>query len=61
MAKFRIFLGGLKEGITKEIVKEYFEANFACKVESVDLAETTEGGERKLRYCLLMIVWVIQF
>ena len=52
--KFRIFLSGLKEGITDENAKEYFEANFTCKVENVELATNPEGEEPKLRYELLL-------
>ena len=50
VVKFRIYLGGVKEGITEENVKEYFEANFTCKVENVDLIKNKEGEEPKLRY-----------
>jgi len=45
----RIYLGKIREGITEENVKEYFEANYACKVENVDLIKNKEGEEPKLR------------
>lgn len=50
----RFFLGGIKEGITQDNVKEYFELNFPLNVESVDLIRekkdtVAEGQEPKLR------------
>ena len=49
----RIYLGKVREGITEENVKEYFEANYACKVENVDLIKNKEGEEPKLRLLIM--------
>jgi len=50
----RVYLGRVKEGITEENVKEYFEQNFPCTVESVELMRERaeglpEGQEPRLR------------
>ena len=50
----RVYLGQVKEGLTEEKVKEYFETNYECTCEAVDLVREKkdglpEGQEPKLR------------
>jgi len=51
----RIYLGKVREGITEENVKEYFQSNYPCTVETVELIRekkdeaASEGTEAKLR------------
>ena len=50
----RIYIGKVREGLTEENVKEYFESNYACKCETVELIRekkdsVAEGEEPKLR------------
>ena len=49
-----INLGKVKEGVTEDQIKEYFESKYECKCESVELIkekkeDTPEGQEPKLR------------
>ena len=55
-----MFLGKVKDGLTEANVKEYFESNFDCKCDTVDLirekAESLpEGQEPKLRLEYLLL------
>ena len=56
----KIFLGGLNRSTTEDTIKKYFEDNFDCQVESVDLIYEKRdmlqpGQEPKPRFVALIL------